>query len=643
MNQKIIFIIGVLIFSVCSSSATVDIKKTKLRQISVVDGRFTYPNGIEVSLWGVNYNVSLGYCFNKFADAGLLTAGEFDEKKYFEMVDEGLDELERMECEVIRVHLSPHELTNFDGSLKDTPNLRVLDYVMAQCRKRGIYYYFAFLNDLGANTSNVAGTLMQADDGTVINRDEWFTNVNFIKRTQNYMQCLLTHENRYDKILMLDDPAFCIAELVNEPTTPQIDNPKAPYHEVYARWLSQRKLENTKYNYQLWREEITLNYQNGMYDFLTNMGCKAPVGWSHKWVGAIRHSGGDAEWKACLRSKIPAVCFSTYPTQDTTFQYLQDATKDLRKMGSEHNALPYLQAAYNDYQMQGWAHDPSFRRKGHFVYEWEIHANMTSYMYPEMAKYFRSQGVQIATMWEYIPPKLTNYAAGQHLLNLKSTPGKSASFIIAGKVFHNTPLYKIFSMSDNDADYFKDTAVDFKFLISAYADNESLVYSGSLPSRYANNLLTFDKMAGGFKRIFGIGDSPLVKYSGTGLYFIDVNDINKITIEIMPDCKWIRSAVTGGKLLDQNGQAPADDDRPHKNPVDYWETIGKYSKLPSNIYTSDVEHAMEITLPNMPPAPTIYRIQGDTKLLVNPLCTEPLKFMVKPGKYFIISGAKGRP
>ena len=176
------------------------------------------------------------------------------------LVDAGLDEIQRLGCDVIRVTLSPHELANFDGSLRDTPNLRTLDYLMAQCRQRRIYYYFAFINELGANDNNVAGTLMEhPDGGRKIDYYSWLLDPDFIQRSQVYIGNLLTHKNRYDGIRMIDDPAFCIAELVNEPHTPNVDDPEAFFHQYYIHWLKTKALSDTAENFQLWRKEYTLN------------------------------------------------------------------------------------------------------------------------------------------------------------------------------------------------------------------------------------------------------------------------------------------------------------------------------------------------------------------------------------------------
>lgn len=627
-NRRPFIILLIVLFS-CSGLGA-------LERISVKDGRYVYPDGSEVSLWGVNFQPSLGWEYNRFVSAGLIKWGTFDEASYFKIVDEGLEEIQQLGCDVIRVTLSPHELANFDGSLKDSPNMRTLDYLMAQCRQRGIYYYIAFINELGANDENVIGTLMEdPHTGGMIEHYEWLIDPDFIKRSQAYIRNLLTHENRYDQVRMIDDPAFCIAELVNEPHTPNEDDAEASFHRYYQHWLKSQKRSNTTENFQLWRKEYTLHYINLMCDFLEDVGCVAPAAWSHKWSMAIRHNGGDAEWQASLDSKVPAVCFSTYPTQGTVYNYVRDVEKDLRKLGMEHNSLPYLQDSYDQRELQGWANESAFRNKAHYVYEWETHADMTSYMYPAMAKYFRAQGAQIATMWTYILPELSNYIAAQHLLNLKSTPGKSAAFIAAGAVFRQTPLYLPYSTSGDDEDYFNNAAVDFKEGTSAYADDATLVYSGGMPPRYVEHLLTPERLTRGFEQIRGVGSSPLVQYDGTGLYFIDFKPSGEVLIEIMPDCEWLRSPVTGGKMLDADGEAPVDDDPLYASPQEYYAIAGKYRKQLSNRYVTDVEHVMSITAPNLPSHPKVFRIDGAARSPVELLGTAPLRFLAKPGSYTI--------
>ena len=212
-----------------------------LERISVENGRFVYPNGNEVTLWGVNFQPSLGWEYERFVKAGLIERGTFDEASYYKIIDEGLSEIQQLGCDVIRVTLSPHELAYFDGSLKDSPNMRILDYLTSICRQRGIYYYFAFINELGANNKNVRGSLMEdINAGGKISYYDWLLDPDFKRRSQEYISNLLRRENLYDGIRIIDDPAFCIAELINEPHTPGLDDPEASFHKFYSLWLQDR-------------------------------------------------------------------------------------------------------------------------------------------------------------------------------------------------------------------------------------------------------------------------------------------------------------------------------------------------------------------------------------------------------------------
>ena len=107
-----------------------------------------------------------------------------------------------------------------------------------------------------------------------------------------------------------------------------------------------------------------------------------------------------------------------------------------------------------------------------------------------------------------------------------------------------------------------------------------------------------------------MGDSPLVKYDGTGLYFVDFKPSGEVSVEILPDCEWLRSPVTGGMMLDANGEVPESDDPPYASPQEYYAIARKYQKQVSNRYITDVEHVMTLAAPNLPSSPKVYRIEG---------------------------------
>ena len=116
---------------------------------------------------------------------------------------------------------------------------------------------------------------------------------------------------------------------------------------------------------------------------------------------------------------------------------------------------------------------------------------------------------------------------------------------------------------------------------------------------------------------------------------MDFRPSGEVLVEIMPDCEWLRSPVTGGMMLDTNGEAPVSDDLPYASPQDYYAIARKYQKQVSNRYITDVEHVMTLVAPNLPSSPKVYRIVGAEFRPVDLLGTAPLRFMAKPGNYRI--------
>ncbi|MFW6114556.1 MAG: hypothetical protein ACOC7K_02350 [bacterium] len=156
-------------------------------------------------------------------------------------------------------------------------------------------------------------------------------------------------------------------------------------------------------------------------------------------------------------------------------------------------------------------------------------------MYPAMAKYFRAQGAQVATMWTYY--LYDNSEGGlprthSHNLNMVTTPRKAAGFLVAGQVFKESPRYEPYKTAEEDSDSFDNTALSFPLDLSAYADEELLIHSGDLPAGFVN-LPRIPKM------ITGYGSSPFVRYTGKGMYFLEAvfenhKASNHWTLKVMP-------------------------------------------------------------------------------------------------------------
>jgi len=88
--------------------------------------------------------------------------------------------------------------------------------------------------------------------------------------------------------------------------------------------------------------------------------------------------------------------------------------------------------------------NPALATKAKAVYEFDAADIPGSYMYPAMARTFRTGGAQFAAMFTYDPLAIasSNIEFQTHYLNLVYTPNKAVSFIIAAEAFHNLPRLK---------------------------------------------------------------------------------------------------------------------------------------------------------------------------------------------------------
>ncbi|MBF0198237.1 MAG: hypothetical protein HQL32_11025, partial [Planctomycetes bacterium] len=82
------------------------VPQKQFKRMHVNNGRLYFENGDEVALWGVNFQPSLGWELNRFVRAGLVKWKNIDQEAYNRIVDKGLDEIQKMRCDVVRLHLA---------------------------------------------------------------------------------------------------------------------------------------------------------------------------------------------------------------------------------------------------------------------------------------------------------------------------------------------------------------------------------------------------------------------------------------------------------------------------------------------------------------------------------------------------------
>jgi hypothetical protein len=112
-------------------------------------------------------------------------------------------------------------------------------------------------------------------------------------------------------------------------------------------------------------------------------------------------------------------------------------------------------------------------------------------------------------------------------MNMAYAPHKAISLKIASAVFHNVSMYG----KHGDVTRFDSFRISYPDDLAEWVTGEKFFYSNntsSQPSDLSN-----------LKEIAGCGSSPLVKYGGTGAYFLDKLSDGVWRLEVMPDAYWI--------------------------------------------------------------------------------------------------------
>src|SRR5512144_869435 len=108
-------------------------KSATYPQRSVVrDGVFYFEDGSEVNLWGVNFQSNL-YWEQGFRRAPLGLPG--DPTSIKAMNDQGFEEIAKLGCDLVRVHLTPADFTDEAGNLVANQWLDMLGYMVAKARE----------------------------------------------------------------------------------------------------------------------------------------------------------------------------------------------------------------------------------------------------------------------------------------------------------------------------------------------------------------------------------------------------------------------------------------------------------------------------------------------------------------------------
>ncbi|WP_158797717.1 membrane or secreted protein [Pedobacter sp. L105] len=389
-------------------------------------------------------------------------------------IDNDVYHMARLGINAFRVHVWDTEISDVEGNLINNEHLRLFDYLLSKLEERGIHILItpiAFWGNGYPEKDEKTGSF-----SNVYGKEQSVVNEKAIQAQERYLQQLFSHVNPYTKKTYGIDPFVVAAELNNEP---KHSGPKS----------------------------LATAYINRLAVALRSTGWTKPVFYN------ISESPRYAD--AVAAAKVDGFSFQWYPIGLVA--------------GHEQkgNFLPNV-----DRYVIPFDTIPAFLNKPRIIYEFDAADVLQSFLYPAMARSFRTAGFQWATQFAY-DPMATAYANTEyqtHYLNLAYTPSKAISLLIAGEVFRTTPLFKSFGSYPADT-LFSDFRLSYKENLSEMNGKKTFYYSNTTPTRPAN-LKTLEHIA-------GVGSSVMVKYKGTGAYFLDKLADGNWRLEVMPDVQRI--------------------------------------------------------------------------------------------------------
>ena len=417
----------------------------------------------EVALFGANYSLASSCDYRA---AGYVGA---DRKK---LVEEDMTHFARMGWDAMRLCLwGDWENSDKAGNLIVNDHLDVMDYAIAQAKKRGVYILLTPITTYAAWWPD--GNKDEAYPGfsKFFEKSELGTNPAAIAAQCNYLKQVLNHVNPYTGIALKDEPQILFVEMINEP------------------WHHAEDFSGS------------VAYIDALAEAVRSTGCRKIL--FHNLSQDMRIAS------AIKTSTVPGVTFAWYPTGLNAGHLL------------EGNYLRFV----DDYPPML---RPDLYNVPKIVYEFDAPDTNTAYMYPAMARAFRGVGAQFATMFSYDMLATAPYNLGwqTHFLNLVYSPKKAMSAVIAAEILRTLPRYSHFGEYPENRRF-------GPFRVNGEDDSSEMVTDEIY--LYANGTRTPPPEPEKLRRIAGTGDSPIISYEGNGTYFLDRLRDGVWRLEVYPD------------------------------------------------------------------------------------------------------------
>lgn len=418
-------------------------------------------NHEEVSYFGVNYTVPFAHAYRALGYLGV------DRKL---AVERDVYHLSRLGFNAFRIHVWDVEISDANGNLLNNDHLDLLDYLLAELKKRDIDIVLTTQTNFGNGypERNIDTGAFSYD----YEKCQIHDNEEAIEIQERYIYQFVTHLNPYTGKSYAADPDVIAIEINNEPC-----------HSGDA--------------------VAATNYINRMVTSARKGGWKKPLFYNVSHNQQIVQGFLDADIQGGTYQWYPVGLVAGYERKG--------------------NFLPLV----DNYDIP-FRNNRNFDKLARIIYEYDPADNLYSYLHPAMVRTLRKEGFQWITQFSYDPIDMARFNTEYqtHFLNLAYTPQKALSMMIAAEVARTIPRGADYGVYPQDTifDVFR---ISYHQNLSEMNSKEKYLYSNntSIPPIDPDML----------QQIAGWGNSPIVRYSGTGAYFLDRVNEETWRLEVMPD------------------------------------------------------------------------------------------------------------
>lgn len=362
----------------------------------------------EVSYFGVNYTVPFAHAYRALGHL------DVDRKK---AIERDVYHMWRLGFNAFRIHVWDVEISDAAGNLLHNDHLDLLDYLIAELKKRDIDIVLTTQTNFGNGypERNIdTGAYSYDYEKCQIHDTE-----EAIRIQERYIYQFAIHQNPYTGKSYAADPDIIAVEINNEPC--HSDEAAAATRYINRMVASARK-----------------------------------GGWEKLFFYNVSHNGQIVQ--GFLDADIQGGTYQWYPV---------GLVAGFERKG---NFLPLV----DNYDIP-FRNNRNFNKLAKIIYEYDPADNLYSYLHPAMVRTLRKEGFQWITQFSYDPIDMARFNTEYqtHYLNLAYTPQKALSMMIAAEVARTIPRGADFGVYPRDT-IFADFRVSYPHNLSEM--NLSLIH-----------------------------------------------------------------------------------------------------------------------------------------------------------------------